>query len=283
MYGRRAARKASCTPSSLFHDIRVRFLPPSIPGSRGCTPCSLSAWRHLPRTGAYRRVCRRPARGGATRWNPGSRGASQKSLSQGTAPALIHPVHRCFLPNGERYKQIIPCPSRAPAFLFGTALFPAFRAGCFPRCLFFPVLRTGVAFPRAHTALFSRSPHKVQPFPERARVCSLLSARAWPFPGHTRLCSHVLHTGGILSQGAHRIPFSRPAPVPRDTMCFPSKKEPVRALFLVPCPFFFLFRFFGLCFRNFAVRPTGNAGAVLFSARFSCSHTSACRGSHYWV
>ena len=125
-----------------------------------------------------------------------------------------------------------------------------------------PALRTGVAFPRAHTALFSRSPHEVQPFPERVRVCSptlrtgvsfprartALFSRSphevQPFPEHTRLCSHVLHTrhdllqgthapvlpvlhtGGILSQGAHRIPFSRPAPVPRDTMCFPSIKIP---------------------------------------------------------
>ena len=63
----------------------------------------------------------------------------------------------------------------------------------------------------------------------------------------------------------------------------PIKKRARAGSFSCALSFFFLFRFFGLCFRNSAVCSTGNAGAVLFSARFSCSHTSACRGSHYWV
>ena len=99
----------------------------------------------------------------------------------------------------------------------------------------------GTAFPGARTGLF------------------LLSARAWPFPEHTRLCSHVLHTrhdlpqgthapvlpvyhtGDILSQGAHRVPFSRPAPVPRDTMCFPSKKRARAGSFSCALSFFLSF------------------------------------------
>ncbi len=125
----------------------------------------------------------------------------------------------------------------------GTA-FPGARTGLFP------ALRTGVSFPRAHKALFSRSPHEARPSPGHTRPRSSgpphrghsFSGRTQDpvLPTHTRAAGHDVlpikkraRTGSFSCALSFFLSFSLLRSVLPELRCLPDRKRRCRALF---CP-----------------------------------------------